>query len=703
MIIALSIRLAKTPFSRYFTKMAFSSPPQPAPQWNFSPEEIVAKAKETIEKTRLVEDKVAALENPTFENAIATMAQDHQSSTRIANVLTFYQHVSTSKEHRDAGAEAERLFNEAGVESSMREDVFKIVHQVYESKPQLEPESMRLLEKTDLDYRRAGLALKKEDQEKLKSLKVRLSDLSIQFSQRLGEETGGVFLTKEQLVGLPDDVLNYLATKEQDGKTLYKVTFKYTDIGPALKYCKLEETRKSLFIGDSSKAAENAKVLDEAVIIRRDIAKLLGYKTWTDFILEEKMAKNTSTVTNFLDDLRNKLTPTGEKEVTRLLQLKKEDVKKGYANDGDVLCVWDYGFYNRVLLESEYQVDEQLIAEYFPMESTIAGFLRIFETLFSLKFDEITDSSQSVWHEDCKQYAVWRSDTKGFLGWLYLDLFPRDGKYRHAADFNLGPGYTDENGNQVYPSTALVCNFTKPTPEKPSLLKHSEVITIFHEMGHAIHDIVSVTKYGRFHGTEVPGDFVEAPSQMLENWCWNKKVLQDLSHHYQRGEPLKEELIDKLVASKLVDIGLSTLRQIFFGMFDMKIHSLIGDQVADTTKEYNMLRQQIGLVQNGNVSTNGQASFGHMMGGYDAGYYGYLYSQQISTDMFYTKFKVDLMNSTVGSQYRDTILVPGGSCEMMDNLKLFLGREPNNTAFLEDLGICSSTKGKYADVVDILD
>jgi len=356
--------------------------------------------------------------------------------------------------------------------------------------------------------------------------------------------------------------------------------------------------------------------------------------------------------------------------------------------------------------------------------------LQIFEELFGLVFveitgkerDEIADTgkgSDIVWHEEVQVFSVWddESEGSGFVGYLYLDLFPREGKYGHAANFNLQPGCIDENGNRRYPATALVCNFSKPTPKKPSLLKHDEVVTLFHELGHGIHDLVSRTIYSRFHGTSTVRDFVEAPSQMLENWCWTPSQLKSLSHHYSYLSPeyeaayketsgasespeerIPDELIHNLIKTKHVNDALFNLRQLHFGIFDMTVHEPKSHEEIENLKvseTYNKLRKEIAKLDGpeavGDVNNwawgNGQATFGHLIGGYDSGYYGYLSSQVYSTDMFYTVFKADPMNGKEGRRYRHTVLERGGSQEEMQTLEDFLGRKPSTEAFYKELGL----------------
>jgi metallopeptidase MepB len=304
------------------------------------------------------------------------------------------------------------------------------------------------------------------------------------------------------------------------------------------------------------------------------------------------------------------------------------------------------------------------------------------------------------WHEDVKIFTVWDDEEEGgsFVGYLYLDLHPREGKYGHAANFSLQPGYLYPDGTRRYPATALVCNFSKPTATKPSLLKHDEVVTLFHELGHGIHDLAGRTKYSRFHGTSVVGDFVEAPSQMLENWCWTPSVLKSLSKHYKTGEQIPDELIDRQIAAKHVNDAIFNLRQLHFGIFDMTVHTPKSHEEAESinySELYNNLRTQIAGLKGPEALGlksdwgHGQATFGHLIGGYDAGYYGYLSSQVYSTDMFYSVFKKDPMSKKEGRRYRHMVLEKGGSQEEMKTLEDFLGRPPSTKAFYEDLGLVS--------------
>ncbi|KAK9480384.1 hypothetical protein V1514DRAFT_346106 [Lipomyces japonicus] len=666
--------------------MSIKTPPQSPPAWTHTPDQIASQTAAIIEYTKKLDDEVSADAEFTFESVVKRLANADNIRYGQVNQLTFYQHVSSDKALRDASRAAEEKFREFDIEASMREDLFKAVNTVFKKDPVVDPESKRLLQKINKDFERNGLALPLEKREELKALQKKLSNLEVKYNKALGEENGFILFTEEELLGVPKDIVN--SYDVVDGKR--KMTFKYPDLFPVMKYAKNPDTRRRAFVGDQNKVKENGDLLIEAVKIRAQIASILGYATHAAYILEERMAKSPDHVLTFLTDLRSKLAGIGQNEIKKLLALKEEDEKAlGISHDTE-FNVWDYRYFDRLLLEKEYKVDSQKISEYFPLQSTVEKMLSIFENLFALKFVEVADLEKSAWHPDVKQFAVWKDGLveDEFVGWLYFDLHPRDGKYGHAANFNLSPGYTDKNGKRVYPVTALVCNFSKPTADKPSLLKHDEVVTFFHELGHGIHDLVSVTTYGRFHGTNVARDFVEAPSQMLEYWCWQPTQLKSLSSHYlEPSQTIDENLIANIVQSKHVNGGLFNLRQLHFALFDLKLHTSDGN--IDVNKEWNQGREEVSLMKQGSEMTYGYGSFGHLMGGYDSGYYGYLWSQVFAADIFYTKFKANPMYTPVGLQYRDTILKRGGSREELDNLKELLGREPNNDAFLHELGVGS--------------
>ncbi|RVD90021.1 uncharacterized protein DFL_001004 [Arthrobotrys flagrans] len=684
---------------------AFKAPQAP-PTFKHDPESLLHDTKALIERSRNTLDRLAkdvTPETATFENVIAPLAADENDMGLSSHILGFYQYVSSDPKIREASSEADKLLSEYSIEAGMREDIFKLVNAVAKSPPSnLTPEGKRLVEKLNTDYIRMGLELEGAERDRFKEIKKELSVLSIDFSKTLNEENGGNWFTEQQLEGVPADVINILKTEEKDGVKKYFLTYKYPDLFPTLKFAVNADVREQVFIGNENKCPDNLPRFDKTVRLRHEKAQLLGYDNHAQYVLKEKMAKSPETVNSFLGDLRSKLTEGGRAEVQKLKQLKKTDVEARGLPFDDKYYLWDHRFYDRLVREQEFNIDENKIAEYFPLQKCVDGMLTIFEKLFGLKFVQVVEEGAQVgsgergWHEDCKVYLVHDEAALGgeFVGYLYLDLHPREGKYGHAANFNLIPGFLRDPGNSTsrnYPSTALVCNFSKPTPSKPSLLKHDEVVTLFHELGHGIHDLVSRTTYSRFHGTNTVGDFVEAPSQMLENWCWEPEQLKELSSHYETGESLPGDLISALIKSKHVNDGLFNLRQLHFGIFDMRVHELTlpQDEDLDSSATYNNLRSEIAGLDGPTDPKfgQGQTTFGHLMGGYDAGYYGYLWSLVFASDMYFTGFKQNPMDPKNGRRYRHEVLEKGGSRDEMDSLKAFLGREPNSEAFFKELGI----------------
>ena len=596
------------------------TPIQPPPKFTHSTESIASDTEDLITSARAHFDRIAKLtpETTTFKSVLLEIAKNENHRIGQNNILTFYQHVSTDKNLRDASSAAEEKLNEFEIELGMREDIFKRVEQVYGAKPSdLSSEESRLLEKVHRDFVRNGLALESDKRTELKKLQVELSNLSIQFSKRLGEEKGGVWFTKEELVGVPSDVSDNF--EEKEGKL--KMSFKYPDLFPTLKFAKNGETRKRAFIGDQNKEAarENVPILERAVEVRHKIADLLGYQTWAHYVLEERMAKTPKRVNGFLLDLKEKFLPGGRKEAAALKELKKEDLaKRKVSNEPAEVMLWDTRYLDRLMQEEMHNIDQQKVSEYFPLQATYTNMLEIFSRLFGLKFEEVLpeDSARSVWHDDCQQFAVWSTDKDEFVGWLYFDLFPREGKYGHAANFGITPGYIDEE--RTYPVTALVCNFTKPSKTKPSLLKHDEVVTFFHELGHGIHDLIAQVRFARFHGTNVARDFVEAPSQMLENWCFVEDELQFLSSHYERPqEKIPLDLVKRIIETKHLNDFLFNLRQLHFALFDLRIHSSGIPAKGAITEWWNDMRRELSLVKDDGDVTYGHGSFGHMFG-YDS-------------------------------------------------------------------------------------
>ncbi|KAH8923278.1 Metalloprotease [Atractiella rhizophila] len=667
------------------------SPPQAPPRWNHSVDEIEKLASEVISKSTATLDKIASLkpEDCTFSSVVLPLAFDQAELESKLCPLDFYQNVSESEEIRDASTEVERKIRDHELVSTLRKDVYRALKNAEKNTDveKLDKESSRLMEKLLLERKRMGLDLEDEQLEKLKTLQKELNELELQTRKNYNEENGFSLFTKEELAGVPDYAIQGFDKVADGGVEKLKVTNKTTDQLAVMSNCRIPATRKHAFMTYENRLAANCPIAEKIFKLRREVASLLGYETHAHFVLEEKMAKHPDAVHSFLHDLKKRLLPLGAEEKKVLLKLKEEEYKEnGWQFDGKMYS-WDWRYYAKLNLKKSLDLDENLIQEYFPVLKVVPKILEMYQTMLGVRFFEIAaDTPGRIWQKDVLAYEVWDSASTGkgeFLGYLYLDLYPRPNKYPHAAVFQITPGFEKQDGSLNHVVTAQVANLAKPSGDKPALMKHDDVVTFFHEMGHAFHNLCSRTKYAKFQGCRTVMDFVEAPSQMLENWCWSKKELKMMSSHYETGEPLPDEQIEKLLKSRKIGQALMNLRQLSFGLFDMRIHS--DYSVSDFAELWDSLRNELCLQDNSD-RTAGFGSFLHVIGGgYDVGYYGYLYSQVFSTDMFQAVFSSNPMDPEKGKHYRREILLPGSSRDEMESLKAFLGREPSAEAFIKSL------------------
>jgi thimet oligopeptidase len=613
--------------------------------------------------------------NRTFDNTPWALDRIGSNLSDTTASDTFLKYVSISSAVRDAGNDCETLLGQFSVDVYSREDLYRALKEYAAKDEALTGESKRLLEKELLDFKRSGLELPKAKRDEVLVLRKKLVELEATFGKNINEYKDFALFDKAQLDGLPEDFVARL--EKVDGK--YKVGLDYPDYFPFMENSSNPEARRVMEAKFNDRAAlQNLPVLKEVLALRLKAARLLGYKSHAAFILEDRMAKNPKTVAGFISRLRGKLKPLGADELAVLKSLKF--VFEGRESDGR-FNAWDWRFYDNQLKKAKYAVDAQKIKEYFPADYVTEQMLGIYQKLLGLKFRRIEDAA--TWHPDVKLYEITDAAGGEPIGYFYLDLFPREGKYKHAAAFSMITGRALADGRYQKPVSSMVANFNKSTKDRPSLLTHDEVETFFHEFGHIMHQTLTKARYGRFAGSATARDFVEAPSQMLENWVWDGTVLQSLSGHYlDHSKKLPNELLGKMLAAKNVNSGLVNLRQLLFGSVDQLYH---GAPPSDTTAAYARLSADIAMIPT-SPGTHPEASFGHLMG-YDAGYYGYLWSKVYAEDMF-SRFKAEgVLNPALGRRYRTEILERGSSRDEMDSLKAFLGREPNEDAFLESIGL----------------
>jgi Zn-dependent oligopeptidase len=613
--------------------------------------------------------------NRTFENTPGALDQIGADLSDGTASDTFLKYVSISSTVRDAGNDCETLLGQFSVDMYSREDLYRSLKEYAAKGETLTGEAKRLVDKELLDFKRSGLELPKEKRQEVTDLRKKLVELEATFGKNINEYKDFATFDKSELDGLPEDFVARL--EKVDGK--YKVGLDYPDYFPFMENSSNPAARRVMESKFNDRAARlNLSVLKDVLALRLKAANLLGYKTHAHFVLEDRMAKDPKTVAAFIARLRKKLKILGADELETLKSLKF--VFEGSASDGK-FNAWDWRYYDNQLKKAKYAVDNQKIKEYFPADYVTEQMLGVYQKLLGLKFRQIEDAA--TWHPDVKLFEITDAAGGEPIAYFYLDLFPREGKYKHAAAFSMITGRALPDGRYQKPVSSMVANFNKSTKDRPSLLTHDEVETFFHEFGHIMHQTLTKAKYGRFAGSATARDFVEAPSQMLENWVWDKEVLQSLSGHYlDHSKKLPNELLGMMLAAKNVNSGLVNLRQLLFGSVDQLYH---GTPPSDTTKAYARLAKDIAMIP-ATEGTHPEASFGHLMG-YDAGYYGYLWSKVYAEDMF-SRFKAEgVLSPVLGRRYRTEILERGSSRDEMESLKAFLGREPNEDAFLESIGL----------------
>jgi len=647
---------------------------------NIKPGHIAEGTDYAISQADFIKNEIIQIASTerTYENTLVRIDDIYSVIESVWSPGYLMGSVHTSEKIRNEGLEASKKIENYITKLSLNEDLYNAVVAYV---PTAEAKSLKgfrkkYLDDLLLDYKRIGFTLSKDKREKVKAVLDVLTDLGLEFDKNIRAAQDTLFLDPKDLAGLPD---NYKKERLQNnGK--YAIDMTYPSYVPFMDQAESDEAREALRFKFNNRArAENIGVLNDILRNRMKLVKLLGYNSYAEYRTEDRMARNPKNVWDFENDLKQQLREKAENDVAEMLTIKSVRLGKNTKT----IHPWEAGFYENQVKLKKYNLDREEVRQYFEFNNVTEGLFTIYQQLFNVRFEKV--QNPSVWHEDVQMFSIYDKTTSALIGNFYLDMFPRANKYGHAAAFSVVMGKMTENGYQK-PATALVCNFPKPTDFQPSLLTHENVETYFHEFGHLVHGVLTTSRLISYAGTSVARDFVEAPSQMLENWVWQKESLSLFAKHYETGEVIPEELLEKMIAAKNINSGTKALQQIFYGIYDFTLNDGFDpDGNKSTTDLIKELKNEITFYpyQEG---THQQASFGHL-NGYGAAYYGYKWSEVYAQDMFSVFEANGILNPDIGLKYRRIILEKGGTVDPYELVKEFLGREPYSEAFLRSMGI----------------
>ena len=638
-----------------------------------------------IEIAKLEIDAITDNSNePTFENTTVALDFSGEKLNRITSIFFNLNSAETNDEIQKIAQEVSPWLSEFGNDITLNTALFARVKAVFNVKETLDlsPEQTMLLDKQYKSFARNGANLNEEDKSKLREIDAKLSTLSLKFGENVLAETNAfeLHITNEnELAGLPESEKEAAKSKDKEG---WVFTLDYPSYIPFLTYIDNRELRKKMAIAAGKKGFQdnsfnNEGVVLEIVNLRHQRANLLSYKTHAHFVLEERMAETPKNVIAFSNNLLEKAKPAAIKEFNNL---------EAYAKklDGiDQLQKWDGAYYSEKLKKELFDLDQEILKPYFKLENVIGGVFEIANRLFDLQFEEVSNIDK--YHEDVKTFNV--TDTKGnFVAVFYADFHPRKGK-RNGAWMTSYKSQQIKNNINERPHVSIVCNFTKPTETKPSLLTFNEVTTLFHEFGHALHGMLANTTYNSLSGTSVSWDFVELPSQVLENWCFEKEALELFAKHYETGEVIPMNYVEKIKESASFHEGMQTLRQLSFGLLDMQWHGQDPTEISSVKDFENGAFADTKLYPD--VAENVMSTaFSHIFqGGYSAGYYSYKWAEVLDADAFEYFLEEGVFNKEVATKFKENVLSKGGTEKPMELYKRFRGKEPKPDALLKRAGL----------------
>ena len=632
-------------------------------------------------------------DEPTFDNTLIFKDETkgehyYDLLDRVSNVMSCMMSCETNDELEALAQKLSPILTKHANDVSLNPQLFNRVKHVYEHHRELTPEEQQLLENSYKGFVRSGALLDEEGKAKLRQLTEEMGLLTLQFSQNLLKERKAfeLHITDEaQMDGLPATAREAAAlTAKKRGKEGFVFTLDQPSYSPFLTYSTQRDLRQKMFMAYNTlctheNSENNLDICKRIINLRREVAQLLGYETYADFVLEHRMASNIYNVYQLLDSLIDAYKPTALKEQEEL----KATAKKLEGDDFE-LMPWDMAFYSHKLKLERYNIDAEMLRPYLQLDKVIDGVFRLANTLYGISFKENKDIP--TYHPDVKAYEVFDKDG-AYLAVFYADFFPREGKQGGAWMTDFQGQWIDRKGNNVRPHVSVVMNFTKPTEEKPALLTLGEVETFLHEFGHSLHGMFANTRFASMSGTNVWWDFVELPSQFMENYAIEKEFLRTFAFHYETGEPLPDELIDRIAESRNYMVATACLRQVSLGLIDMAYYTK-KDEFTDDIMEFEKKAWEKAIVTKQLAETCMTSQFSHIMaGGYAAGYYSYKWAEVLDADAFAEFKKNGIFNKETAQSFRDEILSKGGTVHPMTLYKNFKGKEPTIDALLERNGI----------------
>ncbi len=627
-------------------------------------------------------------EVPSFENTIEALEFSGQQLDRISSVFFNLNSAETNEEIQKIAQEVSPLLSEFGNDITLNEELFKKIKAVHEQKDSLDltAEQQTLLDKRYKSFSRNGANLSEDKKKRLREIDAELSKLKLKFGENILAETNAyeMHLTDaKEVAGLPDGAKEMAAQlAKSKGKEGWLITLDHPSYIPFMKYAKNRELRKELSLAFGSKAFKNDALDNQENVIRiaklrHERANLLGYKTHAHFVLEERMAETPEKVHSFLNELLEKAKPAAEREFEQLEDFAKD------LDTIDRLEKWDGSYYSEKLKQKLFSLDDEQLKPYFKLENVINGVFKVAEKLFGLQFEEVFDID--TYHDEVKTFRVYDTD-KNFISLFYADFHPRSGK-RGGAWMTSFKSQWKKDGENVRPHISNVCNFTPSTATKPSLLTFNEVTTLFHEFGHGLHGMLADTTYPSLSGTSVYWDFVELPSQVMENWCYEKEALELFAKHYETGEVIPMELVRKIKESATFQEGMATMRQLSFGLLDMAWHGADPSDITDVKAHETKAFSGTNLYPD-TPETCMSTAFAHIFqGGYSSGYYSYKWAEVLDADAFAYFKEKGIFNKEVATRFKEHVLSKGGTEKPMVLYKRFRGAAPKVEALLERAGL----------------